>query len=71
MKLAPTTQFVSVELTYRDGSVSEIKSLRTANRSNNQTLRLIEPRSMRGFMPALIGALWRMRAGHQVESPAA
>ncbi|WFU44938.1 caspase family protein [Bradyrhizobium sp. CB82] len=35
MKLAPSTQFVSVELTYRDGSVSEIKSFRTANRSNN------------------------------------
>jgi hypothetical protein len=35
MKLAPTTQVVSVELTYRDGSVSEIKSFRTANRSNN------------------------------------
>jgi uncharacterized caspase-like protein len=35
MKLAPTTQFVSVELTYRDGSVSEIRSFRTANRSNN------------------------------------
>src|SRR5579871_2041865 len=34
MKLAPTTQFVSVELTYRDGSVSEIKTFRTANRSN-------------------------------------
>jgi hypothetical protein len=34
MKLAPATQFVSVELTYRDGSVSEIKSFRTANRSN-------------------------------------
>jgi hypothetical protein len=28
MKLAPTTQFVSVELTYRDGSLSEIKSFR-------------------------------------------
>jgi hypothetical protein len=35
MKLAPATQFVSVELTYRDGSVSEIKSFRAANRSNN------------------------------------
>ncbi|MGV7215835.1 caspase family protein [Bradyrhizobium sp. UFLA05-112] len=35
MKLAPSTQVVSVELTYRDGSVSEIKSFRTANRSNN------------------------------------
>lgn len=35
MKLAPATQSVSVELTYRDGSVSEIKSFRTANRSNN------------------------------------
>ncbi len=35
MKLAPATQVVSVELTYRDGSVSEIKSFRTANRSNN------------------------------------
>jgi hypothetical protein len=34
-KLAPQTQSVSVELTYRDGSVSEIKSFRTANRSNN------------------------------------
>ena len=34
-KLPPTTQFISVELTYRDGSVSEIKSFRTANRSNN------------------------------------
>ena len=28
LKLAPNTQFVSVELTYRDGSVSEIKSFR-------------------------------------------
>ena len=28
MKLAPATQFVSVELTYRDGSVSEIRSFR-------------------------------------------
>jgi hypothetical protein len=35
MKLAPSTQFMSVELTYRDGSVSEIKTFRTANRSNN------------------------------------
>jgi len=35
MKLAPVTQLVSVELTYRDGSVSEIKTFRTANRSNN------------------------------------
>lgn len=34
-KLAPSTQFISVELTYRDGSVSEIKSFKTANRSNN------------------------------------
>jgi hypothetical protein len=28
LKLAPSTKFVSVELTYRDGSVSEIKSFR-------------------------------------------
>jgi len=28
LKLSPTNQFVSVELTYRDGSVSEIKSFR-------------------------------------------
>jgi caspase domain-containing protein len=28
LKLAPATQFISVELTYRDGSVSEIKSFR-------------------------------------------
>jgi hypothetical protein len=28
LTLAPSTQFVSVELTYRDGSVSEIKSFR-------------------------------------------
>jgi hypothetical protein len=28
LKLAPATQFLSVELTYRDGSVSEIKSFR-------------------------------------------
>jgi len=28
MKLAPSTKSVSVELTYRDGSVSEIKSFR-------------------------------------------
>jgi hypothetical protein len=35
MKLAPATQTVSVELTYRDGSVSEIKTFRTTNRSNN------------------------------------
>jgi hypothetical protein len=34
MKLPPTTQFMSVELTYRDGSLSEIKSFRAANRSN-------------------------------------
>jgi hypothetical protein len=34
-KLPPTTQFMTVELTYRDGSVSEVKSFRTANRSNN------------------------------------
>src|SRR5262249_50301541 len=35
MKLAPATQLMSVELTYRDGSVSEIKTFRTANRSAN------------------------------------
>ncbi|RXH05442.1 caspase family protein [Bradyrhizobium sp. STM 3561] len=35
VKLAPSTQSVSVELTYRDGSVSEIKTFRSANRSNN------------------------------------
>jgi hypothetical protein len=35
MKLPPATQLMSVELTYRDGSVSEIKTFRTANRSNN------------------------------------
>jgi hypothetical protein len=34
-KLPPQTQSMSVELTYRDGSVSEIKTFRTANRSNN------------------------------------
>ena len=34
-KLTPSTQFISIELTYRDGSVSEVKSFRTANRSNN------------------------------------
>jgi uncharacterized caspase-like protein len=34
-KLPPATQFMSVELTYRDGSVSEVKSFRTSNRSNN------------------------------------
>ena len=28
LKLPPSSQFVSVELTYRDGSESEIKSLR-------------------------------------------
>ena len=28
LKLPPSTQFVSVELTYRDGSPSEIKSFR-------------------------------------------
>jgi hypothetical protein len=28
LKLAPSTQFVSVELTYRDGTISEIKSFR-------------------------------------------
>jgi hypothetical protein len=28
LKLAPTTKSVSVELTYRDGSVSEIKTFR-------------------------------------------
>jgi len=35
MKLPPATQSVSVELTYRDGSVSEIKSFRAANRGSN------------------------------------
>jgi len=35
MKLPPATQFMSVELTYRDGSVSEVKSFRTSSRSNN------------------------------------
>src|SRR5882762_4496813 len=35
LKMPPSTQFVSIELTYRDGSVSEVKSFRTANRSNN------------------------------------
>jgi len=35
LKLAPATQFVSVELTYRDGSLSEIKTFKNANRSNN------------------------------------
>jgi hypothetical protein len=34
-KLPPATQLMSVELTYRDGSVSEIKTFRTSNRSNN------------------------------------
>jgi hypothetical protein len=34
-KLPPATQFMAVELTYRDGSVSEIKTFRTANRSSN------------------------------------
>jgi hypothetical protein len=28
LKLPPSTQFVSIELTYRDGSISEIKSFR-------------------------------------------
>jgi len=28
LKLPPSTQSVSVELTYRDGSISEIKSFR-------------------------------------------
>jgi hypothetical protein len=28
LKLSPSNQFVSVELTYRDGSVSEIRSFR-------------------------------------------
>jgi hypothetical protein len=28
LKLAPSTKLVSVELTYRDGSVSEIKSFK-------------------------------------------
>jgi hypothetical protein len=31
LKVAPVTQFVSVELTYRDGSVSEIKSFRKSS----------------------------------------
>jgi hypothetical protein len=31
LKVAPATQFVSVELTYRDGSVSEIKSFRKSS----------------------------------------
>lgn len=35
LKLAPATQSVSVELTYRDGSLSEIKTFKSANRSNN------------------------------------
>jgi hypothetical protein len=35
LKLPPTTQLISVELTYRDGSLSEIKTFKSANRSNN------------------------------------
>lgn len=35
LKLAPATQFVPVELTYRDGSLSEIKTFKSGNRSNN------------------------------------
>lgn len=35
LKLAPATQSVSVELTYRDGSLSEIKTFKSANHSNN------------------------------------
>jgi hypothetical protein len=34
-KLPPATQLMSVELTCRDGSVSEIKTFRTANHNNN------------------------------------
>lgn len=35
LKLAPATQSVSVELTYRDGSLSEIKTFKSAIRGNN------------------------------------
>ena len=35
LKLPPTTQLISVELTYRDGSLSEIKTFKSASRSNN------------------------------------
>lgn len=34
MKLAPNTKFISVELTYRDGSVSETKTFRADPRGN-------------------------------------
>jgi hypothetical protein len=34
VKLAPTTKFVSIELTYRDGSVSETKTFRAEARGN-------------------------------------
>jgi hypothetical protein len=39
LKLAPSTQFVSVELTYRDGSVSEIKSFRLGGSSVGSDLK--------------------------------
>ncbi|WP_414643081.1 caspase family protein [Bradyrhizobium sp.] len=42
LKLSPTNQFVSVELTYRDGSVSEIKSFRRGStRARSWTRRIL------------------------------
>jgi len=55
LKLAPSTQFVSVELTYRDGSVSEIKSSGAEARSP-------EGGSLSDTTPCCICAvLWRKR----------
>jgi hypothetical protein len=48
LKLAPSTQFVSVELTYRDGSVSEIKSFRCRGRGRHLG-NAKKPRSMPGL----------------------
>jgi len=43
LKPAPSTQFVSVELTYRDGSVSEIKSFRCRGRGRHPRQRKKAP----------------------------
>jgi hypothetical protein len=49
LKLAPSTQFVSAELTYRDGSVSEIRGSGVEGRAARHLRNAKKPRSMPGL----------------------
>jgi hypothetical protein len=49
LKLAPSTPFVSAELTYRDGSVSEIRGSGVEGRAARHLRNAKKPRSMPGL----------------------